>query len=166
MIEQALSPELLSIDFNYWILQTIAMLVTALLIPGLQVNGPFGALLTVIGLAFVNTKVWDAALFFSVPNSITTQAAMLILVNGAIFWIIVKILPGIEVQGIVPALVAPLVFSICSILISQHGKDIEWKKVAETVAAEVIEIRGYFKEEAPQGVHAPAAPPTSGSSHK
>jgi putative membrane protein len=156
MIDQMITPNLLSLDLNYWALQTIAMMITAFLIPGLQVNGPFGALLTVVGLAFVNTKVWDAALFLSVPNTITVQAATLILVNGAIFWILVKILPGIEVQGIVPAIAAPIIFSICSVLISQHGKDIEWKKIGQAVAAEFGELRGQFKAEGSQP-EAPAA---------
>lgn len=137
----SLPPELLSIDFNYWILQTLAMMLTAFLLPGLQVSGPFGALLTVVALAFVNTKVWNAALFFAIPNHISVQAITLIVANGIIFWILVKILPGIEVQGVVPAIVAPVVFSICNILINQYGKDIDWQKVTSAVVSQVQEAR-------------------------
>ena len=148
-MDVALNPELLSLDFNYWILQTIAMLVTAVLIPGLTVNGPFAALITVLGIAFINTKIWDAALFFALPDTLSTQAGLLILVNALIFWIVVKILPGIEIKGIIPAIAAPLVFSISSFFISQHGKDINWREVGQVVAEEFTTIRGYFENKNP-----------------
>ncbi|MBX7143127.1 MAG: phage holin family protein [Oligoflexia bacterium] len=153
-----LPPELLSIDFNYWILQTLAMMITAFLLPGLQVSGPIGALLTVVAMAFVNTKIWDAALFFAIPNHVSVQAVTLIIANGIIFWVLVKILPGIEVQGVLPALIAPVVFSICNILINQYGKDIDWQKATSVVLREVSEAKTTLQHQQPPTT--PSAAPT------
>ncbi|MCB0311179.1 MAG: phage holin family protein [Bdellovibrionales bacterium] len=122
------------------------MMITALLIPNLRVTGPLGALATVIALAFVNSKVWDAALFFQLPNSISIQAVSLLLANGAIFWILVKILPGIEVDGVAPALLAPVVFTVTSLLIDHYAQDIDWLKVLEHAIAWLQQMRDYFRE--------------------
>ena len=146
--------ELANIDLNYWILQTIAMMITAFLLPGLQVKGPVPAFLAVAALAFVNSKVWDAALFFSVPDHLSMQVLSLVLTNGLIFWLIVKLLPGIETQGVFPAIAAPLIFSVCSMLISTYGKDINWIDVGSKVVAEV---QGY-REQLQPAAHPLATP--------
>jgi len=61
------------------------MVITGWLIPGLYVTNLFGALLTVVALAVINATVWDAALFFSVPYSLSVHAALLLFANGFIF---------------------------------------------------------------------------------
>ncbi len=108
-------------NLNYWILQTLAMTLTALLIPKLRIDGPIGAFIMVIALGFVNAHLWDVALFYSVPNTPTVQTATLFLANGIIFWILVKVLPGIEVEGFLPALIAPIVFTFCSMIIAKYA---------------------------------------------
>ena len=143
--------ELFSININYWVFQTIAMLLTALLIPGLKVTGPVGALTTVVALAFVNSKVWDAALFFQIPASISSHAIALVLANGILFWILIKILPGIEVEGFWPAIVAPLVFAACSLAISQFADQIDWVLVLETVIDLLQQAKEFLKDSAGPG---------------
>ena len=145
-------------SLNYWVLQTIAMLATALLIPGLTVKGPIGALAMVIALAYVNAKVWDATLFFQIPHSVTTHTAILLLANGILFWILVKILPGIEVEGFLPALVAPIVFTILSILVSYYLKDIDWLLVLERSIQYIREFRDYLSSTVPAPDGAPVPP--------
>ena len=148
--QQFLSPNVM-----FWVFQTVAMLVTGLLIPGLRVRGPLGAFLMVVALAFVNSKVWDAALFFKLPDSFTTQAIVLLLSNGVIFWVLVKILPWIEVDGILPALVAPVVFSIASVLIGTYAKDIDWEKVYHSVVEYAGEAKTFLDETAKKSAQSP-----------
>ncbi|MBX7136934.1 MAG: phage holin family protein [Oligoflexia bacterium] len=120
------------------------MLITCLLIPRLSVSSPFGALLIVVALAFVNSKYWDAALFFSVPDHFTTRAAFLFLTNGLIFWILVKLLPGIEVEGILPALLAPIVFTGVSLIINRYGDQVDWMAILDYVIQTLKTLKGYF----------------------
>ena len=105
-----------------WVILTIAMMLTAFVLPGLKVSGPVGAFLAVAGLALVNTHIWSAALFFAVPDSLTAHTATLIVANGLIFWILVKLLPGIEVTGIISAFLAPILFTIFSIFLNYSIK--------------------------------------------
>jgi putative membrane protein len=126
---------------SYWLLQTLAMGLTALLIPRLRITGLFGALKIVAALAFLNATVWDAALFFSIPDALTTQAALLLVINGIIFWILVKLLDGIEVDGFLPALVAPVVFTVLSLAIDQYGRQIDWHHVIDTAMSIIERLR-------------------------
>ena len=124
---------------NYWVLQTLAMGFTALLIPRLRITSIFGAFKIVAALAFLNATLWDAALFFSLPDEMTTQAGLLLATNGVLFWILVKVLDGIEVEGFLPALVAPVVFTGLSLLIDQYGHMVDWGAIYE-LASEAFEM--------------------------
>jgi uncharacterized membrane protein YvlD (DUF360 family) len=118
-------------NINFWILQSIAMGLTALFIPRLKITSFFGATQMVIALALVNSHIWDTALFFSVPDSFTTHALVLLGSNAVIFWVLVKVLPGIEVSGILPAVVAPVVFSVISLFLNAYGSKIDFLDLAE-----------------------------------
>ena len=136
--------DIVSINFKYWALQTIAMMLTAFALPGLKVKGPLGAFLAVAALAYLNATYWDWALFFKLPDSLTVKAVLLVLVNGLIFWGIVKLLPGIEIQGIWPALVAPMVFALLSVLIPVLADEIDWTKVGHELASLLASLRQYL----------------------
>ena len=110
---------------NYWGLQTLAMMLTALVIPRMKITSIFGALGIVLALGLVNATVWDTALFFSVPSSFSRHALTLLAANGVLFWVLVKLLPGIEIEGFAPAFVAPVVFTALSLAISAYGRDLD-----------------------------------------
>lgn len=128
-----------------WLIQTVAMLLTAALLPKLRVTSIFGAILAVAALGFINTKIWDAALFFQIPDGFTSHAVALLLANGVLFWVVVKILPGIEIDGLLPALVAPIVFTVFSLVLTRYGKDIDWEKVADKTMEEVTAVASSAK---------------------
>ena len=150
--------ETLSLNISFWALQTLAMMITALLIPRLRITSLFGALGTVVALSFVNAHLWDAALFFQLPKGFTTQAGTLFLANGLIFWILVKLLPGIEVDGFVPALIAPLVFTIASMIINEYGKDIDWIALGKMLLELARSVRDYFLTVVAKPDHSAVAP--------
>jgi len=138
--------KLLELKFNYWILQTIAMLITAFLIPRLRITSIFGALFIVIALAFVNSKIWDAALFLQIPDHFTYQSVLLVLTNGFLFWVLVKLLPGIEVDGFLAALAAPIVFSATSLLIAHYHHYINWGDILDRAITVLQNLRQYFEQ--------------------
>jgi putative membrane protein len=131
---------------SYWFLQTVAMGLTALLIPRLRITGLLGAFKIVAALAFLNATVWDAALFFSIPDGVTSQALTLLLVNGVIFWLLVKLVGGMEVDGFLPALVAPVVFTVFSLLIAQYSSEVDWTRVYDLFSTFVADLRSDLSE--------------------
>jgi len=138
---------------NYWALQTIAMMLTAALIPRMRITSIFGALGIVLALALVNATVWDTALFFSVPASVSRQALTLLAANGVLFWVLVKLLPGIEIEGFAPAFVAPVVFTALSLAISAYGREIDVIELGKRGAEMVGVLRDRLNAGAP-----PASP--------
>lgn len=132
---------------NYWGLQTVAMMVTALLIPRMRITSIFGALGIVLALGLVNATLWDTALFFSVPSSFSSQALTLLLANGVLFWVLVKLLPGIEIEGFAPAIVAPVVFTALSLVISAYGRDLDLLDLGRKGAAAVTQVRDQLQGE-------------------
>ena len=134
---------------NYWALQTIAMMVTAALIPRMRITSIFGALGIVLALALVNATLWDAALFFSVPASWSRQALTLLAANGVLFWILVKLLPGIEIEGFAAAFVAPVVFTALSLAISAYGRDVDVVELGKKGAELVGMVRDRLNAGAP-----------------
>ena len=137
--------DIVSIDFKFWALQTFAMMLTAFALPGLKVKGPIGAFLAVAALAYINATYWDWALFFKLPDSLTVKALLLVVANGVLFWVLVKLLPGIEVEGVLPALVAPLVFALLSVLVPTLYGKIDWPKVGAEIVTAVSDARTYFE---------------------
>ncbi len=126
---------------NYWILQAIGMWLTTIIIPRLRITGVSGAFLIVIALAMVNATIWDAALFFSIPDMFTAHAMTILLANGVVFWVLVKILPGIEVDGILPAIAAPVVFTLVSLFVNEYLKDVDWIVLGKTAIESLAGLR-------------------------
>ena len=137
------------LKIELWIVQTLAMIVTALLLPGFTVSGPLSAFLAVMTLAFVNTHIWDTALFFSVPNSISMHALTLIVANGVVFWLLMKILPGIETRGILAPLIAPILFTVISLFLHHYTKEINWRRTFMEAKESVSAIKEEIKKQNP-----------------
>lgn len=133
--------------FSIWIFQTVAMALTALLIPRLTITSIFGAIGCVAALALVNATLWDVALFFSIPDNLGTHTLLLIAANGLIFWAIVKLLPGIEVSGFLPALAAPLLFTVLSLVITHYGRQVDWPAAINYLVGEAKQTKEFFLEQ-------------------
>lgn len=134
-------------DLGYWVIQTVALLLTAALIPNLRICGPIAAFGAVFVLGLINAYIWDAALFLTIPNSLTYQTLVVILANGVVFWVFAKIMPGIEVKGLISALLAPIVFSAVSLFVESYAKDVDWARLAKNCISAIHEIREELKSQ-------------------
>ncbi len=131
---------------HHWILQSVAMAFTALILPQLKITSILGPFLAVLTLAFVNAKFWDAALFFHLPESFSIQTALLLIANGILFWVVIKLVPGIEIEGFFGAVAAPIVFTLCSFFINKYADVINWDGVFQWVLQIIDESRDYFQK--------------------
>lgn len=130
------------------IFQSAALAITAGLIPGLRITSIFGPVLMVVSLTAFNSFYWDADLFYTIPQAVTLETAGLFLVNGVIFWILVKILPGIEIDGLFPAIAAPLIFSGMSVLVNTYGNDVNWPLLMNKIKVFMNSLKDSFAEQA------------------
>lgn len=139
-------------SYQYLIAQAAAMFLTAILIPGLRITGIGGAFFAVIGITLFNAYYWDAELFSSLPfdsflDFFSLRTLILFVFNAAIFWIVIKIAPGIEIKGFIPALVAPVIFTVSSIVIEKYGKDIDYVALASKASSVISGVTSQVKDE-------------------
>jgi putative membrane protein len=139
--------QLLQLDIMHWVTQTVAMALTALLLPNLRVTSIFGPVMAVVALAVVNTTIWSTDLFSQLPLSASTQALTLLAINGAIFWLVVKLLPGIESKGVLPVVVAPIVFTVCTMVIPQVTARVNWGIVRSEATRLFSEARQFVEKQ-------------------
>jgi uncharacterized membrane protein YvlD (DUF360 family) len=132
---------------NHALFQFVAMGLTIFIIPKLRVSNISGAFIILGAIALVNSTVWDAGLFLGVPDNLSSQAIQIVVVNGLIFWVLVKALPGIECDGILPALIAPITFAIVSSLLRVYAKDVDWIELIETGFGYLMSYRDTVKGE-------------------
>lgn len=125
--------------------QSIAMALTVGILPNLMISSIFGPVLMVAAITAVNHYFWDSALFYSLPTDFSTRTMTLLFINGALFWILVKVLPGIEMIGFLPAIAGPLVFTAVNIAIQEYGRDIDWSQLMREIRNIMHEIKMFMQ---------------------
>lgn len=137
-------------SLTHWLMQIVAMALTVFLLPGVQITKPSGLVLTVGAISAVNTLLWSDALFSALPDSLTQRAVLLVLTNGAIFWVLAKLLPGIEIHSVTAALFAPIVFSVLNVATHHYAPMVDWPAVAATTWEYLQQLfaslRSFFQE--------------------
>lgn len=129
---------------SHFTVQVVAMALTALLLPRLTISSFLGPVAAVLVLSVINVLYWDVELFQFIPMSFNTRVLSLLAINGAIFWIVVKLVPGIEVKGFFPALTAPVLFSAITILLTIYLPDISFTDIFTLLANLLRDAREYF----------------------
>lgn len=111
-----------------WILNAIALIVTAYLVPGFEVIGTTSALLAAIVLGFINTFVKPILLFLTAPFNLITLGLFTFVVNAAVLWMVGLVVPGFRIDNIYSALFAAVVLAFISTLLSHLLKDLTKRK--------------------------------------
>lgn len=123
----------MNMDLSQWIIQAVALALTALILPGLRISSLFSLVGLVFIISLTNSLIWDAALFYQIPDSLTSQSLLTVAANGLLFFVLVRILPGVECDGIGTAIISPILFSILTVGLSRYGKDINWNLVGQAI---------------------------------
>lgn len=68
------------------VVMTVAILLAAWLLPGVQVNGVGAALLAAVVIAALNSFVRPLLVFLSLPYAVASMGLVLLLINGFVIW--------------------------------------------------------------------------------
>src|SRR5512136_675359 len=104
-----------------WAIDAIAMLITIGLLPGVTVTGAYtGAVAAAAALllAVVNLFLRPIILLLALPLGFFVTFGLGFLVNAIAFLILARIVPGFQLNGVLSAFVAGLVFSLINTLIT------------------------------------------------
>jgi putative membrane protein len=102
-----------------WILNAVALLIVAYLLPGITVAGFGSALIAAVVLGLLNMLVKPVLIFLTLPITIVTLGLFLIVLNALLFWFVGSIIKGFQVNGFWWALIGAILYSIISGLLSR-----------------------------------------------
>lgn len=105
-----------------WLLNIIAILVTAYLIPGFELTF-WGAIVGSIFLGIVNAIIRPVLIILTLPLNIVTLGLFTLVINGFTLWLTAITVKGFDVTGFGAAILSALVLSIVSFVISYFVKD-------------------------------------------
>ena len=105
--------------FIHWLTMTIALWVTAGILPGVTVATPSALLIAAIVLGFLNAMVKPFLVLVTLPLTILTLGLFYFVLNGIVFALGSQLVPGFEVAGFGWALLGAIVMSLVATLISR-----------------------------------------------
>jgi putative membrane protein len=92
----------------------VALLVAAWLIPGIRVASPAAALIAGAILGFVNALVRPVLVLLTLPITFVTLGLFLLVINGLCFALTAALVPGFSLAGFFPAVLGALVVTVVS----------------------------------------------------
>jgi len=102
-----------------WILNAVALLVVAYILPGISVASFGSALIAALVLGLLNMLVKPVLILLTLPITIVTLGLFLIVLNALLFWLAGTILRGFQVSGFWWAVGGAILYSIISGLLSR-----------------------------------------------
>ncbi len=109
------------------VLNALALLATAYVVPGFRVADFTTAVLAAIVLGVVNTFIKPIISFISLPITIVTLGLFAFIINAVCLFLVSAIVKGVMIDGWVPAVLGAIVLSIVSTVLSTLLKDISKK---------------------------------------
>jgi putative membrane protein len=97
-----------------WILNALALLTVANLVPGIHLDGFEAALIASLFLGFVNTLIRPVLLILTLPVTLLTLGLFILVINGMLFWFIGSVLKDFVVDGFWYGVAGSILYSFFS----------------------------------------------------
>lgn len=106
------------------ILNAVALLATAYIVPGFKVENFTTALLAAIVLGVVNTFIKPVISFVTAPLNIVTLGLFTFVVNALMLFIVSALVKGVSIDGWLAAVLGAIVLSVVSTALNAVFKDL------------------------------------------
>ena len=97
-----------------WLLNALALLAVAYLMPSIEVSGFGGALIAAAVIGLVNMLVRPVLVLLTLPVTLLTLGLFILVINGLLFFGVGALLEGFEVQGLWSGILGALLYSLVS----------------------------------------------------
>jgi putative membrane protein len=101
-----------------WIVNTIALAVTAYVFEGISFQGIPALLVASLLIGMLNAFVRPVLIFLTLPLTIVTLGGFILVINALLFWLVSNVIDGFEVSGFWAALGGTILVSIVSFFLS------------------------------------------------
>lgn len=104
------------------LLNALAVLISAYLLPGVKVDGYFTAIVVAVVLGIVNTILKPILILFTLPITILTLGLFTFVINALMILLVSNFVPGFHVRGFWWALIFSLVLSLVNSFLHSLAK--------------------------------------------
>jgi putative membrane protein len=101
----------------HWVLQSLALYLTARIVSGVELADFGSALVTTLVLSLLNILVKPLLLLLTLPLTILTLGLFTFVINALVLLLASTFVPGFSVNGLGNALIASIVLSVISLLL-------------------------------------------------
>jgi putative membrane protein len=101
-----------------WVLNAIALLAVAYLLPSIEVSGFVPAMVAAAVIALANVLVRPFLILLTLPVTILTLGLFIFVINGLLFYLVGEILEGFHVQTLLAGIVGAILYSMISWLLT------------------------------------------------
>lgn len=98
--------------FIHFIVSTIAILITAYILPGVHVSGLLAAFVLAVVLGAINLILRPILIFLTLPITIVTLGLFVLVINGLLVMLASYIVPGFTVDSFWWALLFGIVLAV------------------------------------------------------
>lgn len=102
-----------------WLITAVALLLTAHLVPGIEIKDFWVAVVAAIVMGLINAFVKPILIFFTLPLTILTLGLFLFVVNAISFSLVAYFTPGFHIHSFLDALFGSIVLSIIVWILNQ-----------------------------------------------
>lgn len=106
-----------------WIISTIAIIITAFLIPGVYVDGLFVALMLAIVLAAINTFLRPLFILLTLPLTVLSLGLFVFIINALLVLLAAFIVPGFHVDGFWRAMLFAIVLAVINAVFNKMKRE-------------------------------------------
>ena len=97
-----------------WLINALALLALPYLVPSVQVDSFFTALIAALLLGFVNMLIRPLVVLLTLPVTVLTLGLFIFVSNGLLFWFVASFVKGFIVAGFWSAVLGAIVYALIS----------------------------------------------------
>ena len=109
--------------FLRWIAFALIIMFVGWLIPGISVEYFISAMIVTVVISLINAFIKPIIILLTLPINIFTLGIFTLVINALLFMFAAYLVPGIEVDGFLSALLGSVLLSIFSVGLSNISKD-------------------------------------------
>jgi putative membrane protein len=97
-----------------WLLNALALLAVAYLMPSITVTGFGGALIAAAVIGLFNVLIRPVLVLLTLPVTLLTLGLFILVINGLLFYIAGHLLDGFHVQSLMSGILGAILYSLIS----------------------------------------------------
>lgn len=106
-----------------WVLNAVALIAVAYLLPSIQVTGFVSALIAAAVIGLVNVMIKPVLILLTLPVTILTLGLFIFVINGLLFYVVGEVLQGFQVESLLAGILGAILYSVISWLLTSLISD-------------------------------------------